>query len=125
MANRNYDNVQILGKGRKIIAGSFLPNGGSAIAADSAWNGFSVARTGAGQFTITLTDSYLALVSAVATIQMNSATDLVPQWGAIDVVTAKTLVLNTNAVATPTDIASNANNRVFFELVLRNSNVTP
>jgi len=125
MADRNFDNVQTLGKGRKIISGSFLPNGAGAIAADPAWLGFSVARTSAGSFTITLTDPYVAIVAAVATIQMNAATDVVPQWGAIDVVTAKTLVLNTLAAAVATDIASNANNRVFFTLTLRNTTVVP
>lgn len=125
MADRNFDDVQILGKGRKLIAGSFLPNGAGAIAVDPLWNGFTVARTGVGQYTITLADSYAALVSAKPSLQMNAATDLKLQWGAIDVVTAKTLVLNALAVATPTEIASNANNRIFFELTLRNTTVTP
>lgn len=126
MANRNFDFVQTLGKGRVVISGSFRPNGSSAI--DNTLNtgsGFTVAYTTTGVYTITLSDSYVALVSAQATIAMNAATDLVPQWGAIDVVTAKTLVLRANAAATPTDIASNADNRIHFTLVLRNTTVTP
>lgn len=125
MADRNFDFLQILGKGRKVISGSFLPNGASAITADPLWAGFSVARTGVGQYTITLTDSYLAIVSYRADLQLNAVADLKLQWGAIDVVTAKTLVLTALAVATPTEIASNANNRISFTLILRNSTVTP
>ena len=55
---------------------------------------------------------------------MAAATDLIPQWGAIDVSTAKTLVLRVQAAATPTDIASNAANVVSFSLILQNTNVT-
>lgn len=126
MANRNFDFVQTLGKGRVVISGSFRPNGSSAI--DNTLNtgsGFTVAYTSTGLYTITLADSYVALVSANATFAMNAATDVVPQWGAIDVVTAKTLVLRSLAGSSVTDIASNANNRVHFTLVLRNTTVTP
>ncbi len=125
MANRSFDDVQALGKGRVIVHGSFLPNGSSAIAVDPLWNGFTVAWTSTGLFTITLTDRYVALVSAHADFQMNAATDVKPQWGAIDVVTAGTLQLRSIAVAAVTDIAANANNRVFFTLILRNTTVTP
>jgi len=125
MADRNFDFIQTLGKGRKIIAGSFLPNGASAIVADPLWLGYSVARSGVGSYTITLTDSYVALISLSCSLQLNAVADLKLQWGAIDVVTAKTLVLNALAVATPTEIASNANNRIYFTLFLRNTTVTP
>ena len=125
MADRNFDYVQTLGKGRKVIAGSFLPNGASAITADPLWNGFTVARTGVGQYTITLTDAYVAILSAQCSLGLNAVADLKMQWGAIDVVSAKTLVLSALAVATPTEIAANANNRVHFELWLRNTTVTP
>ncbi len=125
MADRNFDFIQTLGKGRKIIAGRFFPNGASAIAVDTLWNGFSVARTGVGQYTITLSDSYPAIVAYRADLQLNAVADLKLQWGAIDVVTAKTLVLNALAVATPTEIAANANNSISFALILRNTTVTP
>lgn len=123
MANKTTFEMQARNPRTITIAGSFRPNGTSAI--DNTLNtgkGFSVARTNQGVFTITLDEVYPGLISALATIQMASATDLVPQWGAIDVSSAKTLVLNTNAVATPTDIADNASNRVHFTLLLRNTN---
>lgn len=126
MANRTFDTPRTLGKERIHITGSFRPNGSSAI--DNTLNtgaGFTVARTNAGIYTITLTDSYVALVSATATPQLSAVADIKMQWGAIDVVTARTLVLNALAVATATEIASNASNRVHFHLVLRNTTVLP
>jgi len=126
MANRIFSDVQALIKKPVIIAGAFRPNGTSAV--DNTLNkgiGFSVARTNAGIFTITLEDSYPGLISADASVQLNAVADLKAQWGAIDVVTAKTLVLNILAVATATDIASHANNWVHFTLMLKNSTVTP
>lgn len=126
MANTGGNLLRHKAGSRFVLSGSFRPNGASAISsANNTGAGFTVARTGTGEFTITLSDSWVALDCATATIQMASATDLTPQWGAIDVVTAKTLVLRTQTAATPTDIASNAANRVHFELVLRNTTVTP
>jgi hypothetical protein len=107
-----------------ILAFAFLPQGTSApkLSAECA-SYVKVVWTSTGTWTITLTDAYAALVSGQVTIQMASATDVVPQWGAIDVVTAKTLVLRANATATPTDIAANAGNIVYVTLFLRNSTV--
>lgn len=125
MADRSFTNVQALGGARKIVAGNFAPNGSSAITADPLWLGFTVAYTSTGLYTVTLTDSYPALVAAEFSLQMNAATDLKLQWGLIDVVTAKTLQIRALAVAALTDIAANANNRIYFKLLLRNTSVTP
>lgn len=129
MAELTYYPVGARQRNLVLIAGSFQPNGSSAIdnTLNTAYNkGWSVARTNAGIYTITLSKGYTQLITANATLQMNSATDLVLQWGAIDVTTATggTLVLNALAATTPTDIASNANNRVFFALQLLNSGST-
>lgn len=80
----------------------------------------SITRTGAGTWLITLQDSYKRLVSAQATIQMTTATDLVPQIGDVsNLATANpvTLVVRANAVATATDMAANANNSITLALV--------
>jgi hypothetical protein len=108
-----------IAQGLVCIMGSFRPNNTGAI--DNTLNTgtkgsspFSVARTGTGEYTITLDQTWASLVSATASIAMSTPTDLQPQWGAIDVASAKTLVLQALAGATPTDIASNAANRVHF-----------
>lgn len=124
MANRNFDFLQALGKGVKVIAGSFAPNGASAVAATSRkGKGFSVARTSAGLFTITLQDAYTAMLSADVSLQLAAADDKFVQVGAVDVVTAKTIQIRVwdisdGAVA---DVAANANNRIHFCFVLSNS----
>ncbi len=80
----------------------------------------SIVLTTTGVWTITLQDSYKRLLSAQATIQMASATDLVPQFGAVSnlgTATPVTVVLRANAVATPTDIAANAANSISVTLI--------
>ncbi len=81
----------------------------------------SIVRNGtAGEWLITLQDSYKRLLSAQATIQMATATDLVPQFATIANVgttSPVTLILRANTGATPTDIAANANNSIFVSLV--------
>lgn len=128
MANRNFKPIDAVSTKTHILSFSFAPNGSSAIDQTSIKGRgvASVARSAQGVFLITLADAYLALHSAQATIAMSAATDLVPQWGAIDVTTSTggTLVLNTNAGATPTDIAANAANRVYITLHLCDDTVT-
>lgn len=124
MANRNFDFIQGLGKGVKVIAGSFAPNGSSAVAATSVkGKGFSVARTSTGLFTITLQDAYTALLSMTASLQLASGDDKFVQIGSVDVVSAKTLEIRVWDIsgAAVADVSANANNRINFVLVLSNS----
>ena len=131
MAAKTFYDVQAANPGVKIIAGTFKPNGGSAVDNDSnVGTGFTVARTGTGEFTVTLGDSYPGLISAQATTALNTAAATFMQiTGAPDVTTAKTVVftaLTTTSTAAPvaTDIAANANNHVHFVLLLRNTSLT-
>lgn len=127
MADRRFSPVRANGTGYVKLAFAFAPNGASAPVLGEGCKSWvsSITHSGTGQFTITLADKYSACVKASANLQLNAVADLKPQWGAIDVSGAKTLVLNVLAVATPTDIAANANNNIFVELTLRNSSVTP
>lgn len=107
-----------------VIAGSFAPNGTSAVAASSREGcGFTVARTSAGLFTITLADKFTALISATATAQLTTAADIVAQIGPVDL-SAKTVQIRTLAVAVETDVAAAAGNRINFVLVLNSSNAS-
>ena len=80
----------------------------------------SVARTSnAGEWLITLQDPYKKLLSRWGSIQMASATDLVLQFATIanlGTTSAVTVLVRANAVATPTDIAADANNSVSVTL---------
>ena len=86
--------------------------------------GFTVARGGTGSFTVTLADSYPGLLSAQCSVGLNAAADTKVQFGAIDVTTAKTVVITVITTASAADIASNANNRIHFVLFLRNTSLT-
>ena len=113
-------------RGVVIIAGSFAPNGSSAVSSASVLGkGFTVARSNTGVFTITLTSKYARCLSATASLALSTPGDQVLQWGAIDVASAKTLVLNVWDIsgAAVADISANAANRIHFCLVLQNSTV--
>lgn len=80
----------------------------------------SIARSAQGTWLITMRGHFKRLISAQATIQVTTATDLIPQFGDVTnlgTTTPTTLVLRANAVATATDIAANANNSISVQLV--------
>lgn len=125
MANRTYTHPWTLGKGRVYAGGSFAPNGSSAIVdtsnvGDVDW---SVAFTSTGLFTVTLVDSFLYLVEGRCALQLAAGDDKIVQFGAIDVVTAKTVELRVwdISAAAVANIAAAAGNRIHFGLVLKNS----
>lgn len=114
-----------IGHGIVDIDGYFEFNGTSDPATVSG-KGFSVAYTSTGTWTVTLDQAYLELTGASATVCMASAAnvDLTVQFGAIDVVTAKTIVIRTMTGTSATTGATAAGNGVRFKLSLRRSRVT-
>lgn len=128
MANRNFVTPRCLDKEVIVLAGSFAPNGSSAVSSSSnKGTGWSVVRTSTGLFTITLADSYPSLLSATATLQLATGDDKYVQIGSTDVVTAKTIEIRVwdASGAAVADVSANANNRINFCLVLKNSSATP
>mgnify|MGYP006402655225 FL=1 len=124
MASRVFRNVQALNPELKIVTGSFTTNGSSSPDSDNnTGKGWSVARSGTGEFTVTLEDTYPALLSGNCSLGLNAAGDSKVQFGAIDVVTAKTIVIRTITGTAAADIAANDNNRVHFTLCLRNTDI--
>jgi len=124
MASRVFRDVQALNPETKIIAGSFKTNASSdPVAADNTGKGWSVARSGTGLWTVTLEDTYPALISGQLTLQHNAAGDHKLAFGAIDVVSAKTVVIRNNTGSSAADLAVNANNRIHFVLFLRNTDI--
>lgn len=76
MALRNWQPATVAGVQHQIIAGSFIPNGSSAIATTYGV-GFTVARTGTGEYTVTLSEPFANYVSIQVTGQFASSnTDL-------------------------------------------------
>ena len=127
MANRNFNRFQALSKELKLIDGSFCLNGTSAV--NNTLNtgiGFTVARTSTGLFTITLQDNYVSLHSVTASLQLETASDKIVQVGTTAVsTTAKTIQLRIWDIsdAAVADVSYDANNRVNFQAVLKNSTV--
>lgn len=125
MAARNFIHTQALTRDMVCIMGSFAPNGSSAVSAASRKGlGWSVARTSAGLFTITFTDKWADLVSATATAQLATAADINAQVGTYTAA-SKTLTIRLIAVATETDVAADANDRINFICWFRNSLAKP
>ena len=124
MADGTFYEMMHKNLGIRVISLSFAPAGTGAPTDVKGRGVTSVVRDSAGKFTITLKDKFLELMGLNVVIAMTAVADLKPQLGAVDVVTAKTVVLNILAVATATDIAANAANRVYVTLFLRNSSVT-
>ena len=113
------------GEGRARITGTFFPNGvgvptGNGTGGAAAGPGWTLARTGVGQYTITLADKWLSLESKQLTPQFAALTARLVTFGAIDLVTARTSVINgTDTAAAAQDIAANANNSISFDLTFK------
>lgn len=106
------------------IAGSFQPNGSSAIDATTVkGTGFTVAYTSTGLFTVTFDRVWPGYLSIQVTFAVSTATDVVPQLGAISL-SSKTFQIRSLAAASLTDIANNAANWVHFLAVMRNTSLT-
>lgn len=121
MANRNwFEKVRSLLAGHVVIAGSFAPNGSSALVATSTYGkGFTVAYVSTGLYRITLGDLYAKLVSATVTLQLATGDDKTVQLGTYTKA-SKTLDIRVWDVgaAAVADVAADANNRINFNLVL-------
>ena len=124
MAGRIFDDVQLLGKKRVLIAGSFRPNGTSAVDNDlNTGIGYSVVRDDVGDFTITLEDAFVAIDSAQISLGLAAPGDSAVHFGDIDVVTARTLIVNVLTAGSSADLADDVDTRVHFLLVLKNTNI--
>jgi hypothetical protein len=127
MAARNFTSPRALVRELVIIAGSFAPNGSSAVSASSNKGlGWSVARTSAGLFTITFANKYADLVSVQAVLQLATGADQYVQVGTYTAA-SKTLEIRVwdASDAAVADVAANANNRINFVCFFRNSATGP
>lgn len=110
-----------------IVAGSFAPNGSSAVAATSRkGRGWSVARTSAGLFTLTFTNKFNDMICALAVLQQASGGDQFLQVGTYTAA-SRTLTIRVwdDSGAAETDVAADANNRINFICVFRNTSAGP
>lgn len=123
MASRPTEFVRSRGKGYTVISGSFAPNGASALDSTATYGaGFTVARTSTNLFTITFDEKYYNMISANATLQLATAAGQFAQVGTYTAA-SKTLTIRVcdSAGLAGTDVAANANNRINFHCVFKNS----
>jgi hypothetical protein len=116
MADRQFSRVQALNKQVKIIAGRLKDD--DTAQAGLGWSG---ADTGTGVYTITLDDSYNALLSMTANIQSTAGTDDFVVSIASHDVSASTavIVLHVAVAGTLTDIGTG--DEIHFTAILQNS----
>ena len=108
-----------------VIPCVFQPQGAGAVTTIKA-SRCSVARTGAGIYTVTFDAAWnlSQLVGVEMGLQMNAVTDLKLQMGAFTTVaTGSTVVVSALAVGVATEIAANANNTVFLQFTFTSSSI--
>ncbi len=122
MAERNFDFLETLGRKRRLISGSFVPNGSSAI--DNTANtgsGFTVAYTSTGLYTITFKDKYAKRLYADAALEQGTRTQDVE----VKAVDAPNGVMTINGFSrggtTLADITAAAGTRINFVVVFDDS----
>ncbi len=122
--------LQTYGFGMILVVGSCnlaVTGGGGATAGTIKGKGFtSVINTSAGLFTITFTHSALAVISCWSQVQIGSAVtvDLYAQVGTVDVVTARTAIIQLKTGATNTDPpATDAQNRLHWGFLMATSSL--
>lgn len=133
MSNRLHSPSGHKTRGIKKVNGRIKPNGGSAITntIDSTvfGRGFSVARSGTGQFTLTIQDRYELLLHASFTLW--SSTVLAGVFRIVSVtynatttvVVFEHLTVAAGPVFAAADVAAAADNFISFELIFRDAKV--
>ena len=122
MAERNFDFMETLGRKRRVISGSFVPNGASAI--DNTQNtgsGFTVAYTSTGLYTITFRDKYARRLFADASLEQATRSQDVE----VNAVDAPNGSMTINGFArggtTLADITAAAGTRINFVVIFDDS----
>lgn len=110
-------------KGPMLVAGSFAPNGSSAVsAASNKGTGWSVARTGAGTFRVTFSESVPTAIFAEAGLQLSTPDDKFAEVKALTNTYLDIAVWDKSGAAA-TDVTAAAGNRINFLVMLQSVNV--
>ncbi len=117
------EGIYAIGPGMQIMAGSFAPNGSSAVAATSVkGKGFTVAYTSTGLFRVTLLAPYRALIAGFCNIHEPTVTDNVAKFLTTDV-TAGTVDITVEAAGSAANVTADAAARISFCLFLATSEI--
>lgn len=119
MAEQNYDTVEIKGRKKRKVCGSFAPNGNSALVAANTYvsgGDATVTYVSTGLYRINLVHRYKRLLSAVPGLQLATADNRALQFGTYNASAGTLEVRSVDETGTVQDIAADANNRIHFEL---------
>ena len=123
VGGRSYKPIDgTIGDGVCGISGSFTPNGVSAPTLVKG-KGFTVAYTSTGTYTITLDQQYKVLLGYGLGLQLASAEAKGVQLGAVDVTSARTLVIRTVNTNTGAVAALTSGDRIGFWFSLSRSSL--
>ena len=107
-----------LNKNTLTIEGNIDLNASAAVLATTDIAGATVAKTGTGEYTITLGKGYKSEVNCQLTVKSDTDADVVAQIDSIDVTAStKTVVIKTMVGAVPTDVSGATT--VYFMLVVK------
>ena len=106
-----------------VVTGRFFPEGAGAIVnSKNEGGGYTVARTNAGEYTVTFNDKFASFVSCNVTLQLNAADEKYLMLGAWTASTRKLIIYAwdvTGAAATDINAAYNANDSISFVAVFK------
>ena len=121
MANRHFNGpVQSLWH-KPVLVGGKIALSAAAAVSSSTIKGASVAKTGIGEYTITLEDKYSGIIGASLVAVDNSALDLSLEIASVDVSGAGTLKIITKIAATAANVTEALD--ILVTLHLNNSSV--
>lgn len=120
MANRRFEQFcySLIKKKTEIEGVASLSAAGAVLSQDIP--GATLTKTGTGAYLLTLQDKYTTCLGVYSQLG-ETAQDLQAVPGAVDVVSAKTIVINTKTAGVNTDPSATA--KLYLKIVLRNSSV--
>lgn len=122
MADFNFSPMQAYDKQVKVLSGSVPFNSSGVVTANNIL-GATVARTGTGTYTCTLSAVYPELLGFHVSILKATAADLQPQVVSETVSTTKIITFKLLTGASPTDLAEAG--KFLISIVLKNSTIAP
>ncbi len=126
--NRTNFNMQAMSRALILVAGSFQPNGSSAISTTTVnGHGFTPTRTGTGAYLVTLEDVFIDFVALMCQLSATAIANNKVRIGDIDIAT-KTFVINAyqedgDTTVSAVDIANDADTWVHFMAFLKNTSI--
>lgn len=127
MASRRFDDVQVIGLKRVGVTGRFFPQGTNPVVnTTNKGKGYTITRTGAGLYLITLADKYNDLIHFGASVQATTATSWTAAFGVYtnpSTTAPATIELFTRQGGGLLDVPAGADNSVAFWLTFQNTSV--